>query len=93
MIKSILYFSTKFELDQFTNNRVLLSDRNITSLCSKIVKAIIVNFLEDRKMGNLYLSIKFELDQSTNNGGLYTDSNHWKHTQTDTKTESDTLPI
>ena len=44
---SILYLYTKFELDHFTNNRVLTTDRNITSLCRKTLKAIIVNFSED----------------------------------------------
>ena len=43
----IVYLSTKFELDRFTNNIVLLLDRNIASLCGKIVEAIIMNFLEN----------------------------------------------
>ena len=46
------------------------------------MKAIIVNFSEDRDMGILYLSTRFELDWSTNNGDLLSDRNWWKHTQT-----------
>ena len=52
---SILYLSSKFELDRFTNNRVILSDRNITSLSRKIANAIIVNFSDDRDMSKLNL--------------------------------------
>ena len=44
-------------------------------------------------MGLLYLSTKFELDRSIYNGDLSWDRNHWKHRQTDTQTETDTLPI
>ena len=44
-------------------------------------------------MGIFYLSTKFELDRFTNNEDLLSDRNHKKHTQTDTQTESDTLPI
>ena len=72
---SILYHSTKYELDWFTNNRVLLSDRNITSLISKILEAINVNCLEDRDMSIFYLSTKYRLDRFTNNGLLLSDRN------------------
>ena len=44
-------------------------------------------------MGNFYLSTKFELDRSANNGDLLSDRNHWTHTETDTQTETDILPI
>ena len=52
-----------------------------------------MNFLEDRDMGILYLSIKFQLYGGINNWDLLADRNLWKHTDTHTQTESDTLPI
>ena len=56
-------------------------------ICVFIMRAIIMNFLEDRDVGILYLSTKFELDQSINN------KQESLETQTDTQIESDTLPI
>ena len=49
--------------------------------CVFIVKAIKINFSEDRDVGIIYLSIKFELDQCTNNGDIYlsSDRKNWKH--------------
>ena len=66
------------------------------TLCSKllacvfIVKAIIINFSEDRDVGICYLFTKFELDRSTNNGDLLSERNYWKHRQTDKQTDTHT---
>ena len=58
------------------------------------METIITNFSEDWDVSILYLSTEFELDRFINNGDLLLDRNHWKHTdrQTYTQTESDTLP-
>ena len=40
------------------------------------MKAIVMNFSEDRDVGILYLSTKFVLDWFTNNGGLFLDRKH-----------------
>ena len=45
-----------------------------------ILKAIIMNFLKDRKVGIVYRSTKFELDQCINNEDLLLDRKHWKRT-------------
>ena len=44
-------------------------------------------------MGIFYLSIEFELDRFPNNGDLFNIGQESLETQTDTETESDTLPI
>ena len=62
----------------------------ITSLYSKTVKAIIMNFSEDRDVGIFYHSYKFELNRSTNNGDLLSDRNNWKHIYTHAHTQAHT---
>ena len=61
------------------------------------MKAIVINFSEDRDVGILYLTTKFELDRSTNNGSNMIIGQESLETQTDrqtdAQTESDTLPI
>ena len=63
------------------------------------VKAINMNFSEDRDVGILNLFTNFELHRFTNNGNLLSDMNHTKHRQTYThthtqrETESTPMPL
>ena len=87
---SIFYPSTKFELDRFYNNRVLLSDRNDSSLCSKILKNIIVNFSEDWDVGIFYFPPSFSLIGPLTLEIFYWTWILWKHIHTHTHTQTDT---
>ena len=49
-------------------------------VCNFIVKAIIMNFMEDWEMGIIY--VPTELHKSINNEDLLSDKNHRKHTLT-----------
>ena len=57
-------------------------------VCNFIVKAIIMNFMEDWEMGIIY--VPTELHKSINNEDLLSDKNHRKHTHTHTHTHTNT---
>ena len=55
-------------------------------VCNFIVKAIIMNFMEDWEMGIIY--VPTELDTSIINEDLLSDKNHWKHIHSYTRAQS-----